>query len=1596
MNKFITKALTVLVATVLLVTQFCGIITIDVFALDQSDYGNYGGTIYYVDSVSGLDTNSGTSESAAWKSLDRVNEQMLNPGDQVLFKSGGVWNGRLLPKGSGEDGKPIVIGKYGGDARPILNGASAFYDGFFEGSTILLYNQEYYEIYDLEITNWPDVSMASCFGIWIVAKDYGVADHFVIKDCYFQKIMQNTRTNINNAVKYSSTVDNYVRTDGINGAAVKFSSLVGSEKIPTSFNDVQVLNNEIKDIELTAISLGSDWADHQVAGWIVNQEEMVYSTNIRIANNTIYGTGAAVTLFQVDGSKGNGCIVENNVCWNNDNGHSFWVMWSASTIDLIYRGNEIFGMDQNSGADDGIFDADGQSVGTVFEYNYTHHNAGPVYIPCNIEWDDEDFTQPYVRSCVWRYNISFNDNWRGLRGRGTFFNNGSDNIYFYNNLIATDSYDVKVFDIDVRDIYMYNNIFYNLETYGKGKVSAVWNASGQFDAYVNNNCFYNIDEYISLKHNGGETDVVYTEYSDFADDGIIAKDNFTTDPKINLPNTSSIETTIISQEKVPLRGDNCYKATGDAHHGIANVISSGLFTLKSDSPCIGAGKLMLDNGGLDFFGNAVSETAAPDVGPHQYTSVNKLNETNTTLTISTSNVKTHSFDLSFELSEHESSVYRYLVCLDGKPYMNIQSTQRRTEDHTLWGPVKGTRNIYNDKSLTVEDLDMSTEYNVTLRAYYGLADNEYIESAPVKVTTASLESGKNTLSATDIKVYLYSDGTKTLTLKDTFNANDVMHMEALIVDGNNNPVRGATAHILIEAVGLDNVMYDVAVSGSDGIIRFGTRSQYLPKGEFEYKITIYSIEKEGYTFKSGNNIANVTAKGYKSEYNLNLIKNSNFANLDSSNYPTDWRFIRKEAIKLIKNEGPSGSNVLDIRSSAKVSPTIRQDLSGIPNGTYTLTAWVRNNNTASILTVSRNGKTTKISLPLNEEWTQISIPEVVVNTGIVTIDISTVLTGDYSIFTQICDIEISKNMLYNTEISSIHPIKGMELPANFYYQTEKSVVNVGDVLFGDTTEQDENLKAIKLWYYTGENYKNAVYVNSAEEFEVTMGQYKKDLIPGKYTFSASTLSTGGITGIMRIRDGKTGTITQVPINSSPRYVTTKVTANITSDSAYVEFVFSGEGDISKYISILEMSFANCSDIPSDDVMTVIPGQNLMDSLNGGFEQDGKVTNDIAVGWNLNNYKGYFDAYVVNDDKHSGDFSLKCTLDEKAYHNLAGSQFTQGGVSPNMDFSNLPAGKYTFKVWVKSNVKFKIGVKTQMQTVSYIPWVESTNGRWKEVVVEDIVVTDGTLLITSWFDRGAQSEAIKLNENLVLYAYLDDISLTLNELNVIENGNAEEILNDIPQEWNITETKGFASLINTTEAYSGENAALAVLPGTDSSLTLSCTTTNAEKGEYSLTAFIRGNGVINLNVKSDKLTTPITKQLTATDDWQKVIINGIPIESAVETISLTITNKEGNTSSFVSIDDMKLATPVNSEKIAKTLPSISAIQLGENLKMPEALLDGYTISIDKVSNESVIKLDGTVNTPDANTFVTVTFKVVSDDDPSDIAYASRLVTVYGFE
>ena len=47
---------------------------------------------YYVSSLSGDDSNNGTSPATAWKTIERVNRVIpsLKPGNSVLFERGGI------------------------------------------------------------------------------------------------------------------------------------------------------------------------------------------------------------------------------------------------------------------------------------------------------------------------------------------------------------------------------------------------------------------------------------------------------------------------------------------------------------------------------------------------------------------------------------------------------------------------------------------------------------------------------------------------------------------------------------------------------------------------------------------------------------------------------------------------------------------------------------------------------------------------------------------------------------------------------------------------------------------------------------------------------------------------------------------------------------------------------------------------------------------------------------------------------------------------------------------------------------------------------------------------------------------------------------------------------------------------------------------------------------------------------------------------------------------------------------------------------------------------------------------------------------------
>ncbi|WP_223166230.1 NosD domain-containing protein [Nonomuraea sp. SYSU D8015] len=84
------------------------------------------GTTYYVDSKAGDDAAAGTSASAAWKSLDKVNAADLKPGDTIAVKRGSAFTGTLTLAAKGTAARPISVKAYGtGPLARISGGTDA-------------------------------------------------------------------------------------------------------------------------------------------------------------------------------------------------------------------------------------------------------------------------------------------------------------------------------------------------------------------------------------------------------------------------------------------------------------------------------------------------------------------------------------------------------------------------------------------------------------------------------------------------------------------------------------------------------------------------------------------------------------------------------------------------------------------------------------------------------------------------------------------------------------------------------------------------------------------------------------------------------------------------------------------------------------------------------------------------------------------------------------------------------------------------------------------------------------------------------------------------------------------------------------------------------------------------------------------------------------------------------------------------------------------------------------------------------------------------------------------------------------------------------
>ncbi len=395
------------------------------------------GTVYYVDSADGDDGNAGTSAASAWKTLNRVNATTFLPGDSILFKAGGVWQGTLYPKGSGVDGRPVRIDKYGDGPKPLIAGNGA-------DAAVYFYSQEYWEVRNLEITNYAatpgerrGVHVAGNSGGWNNPKVYR---HFVFEHLDIHH------------VKGSLAMD-YAHNGGI---------IVWDPSWNYVVTDVTIRNNKIYSLDSVGIYL--------------NGGSRPYSFNNRVADNVIYDIGGD-GAFMLNTTNG---VIERNVVYDTHKRSSSYhvPLWVFESKDSVIQYNEVF--NTYPGGDAMAYDADYKSDGTIIQYNYSHNNAGGMTLAVN----DGTNASNYNRNTIIRYNISQND-----LGAVFNFSGTPENTRIYNNTVyISPNSTTKVVDTLnwggwAKDTMYTNNLIVNLGSGGYNFGSSTGNV---FD----NNLFY--------------------------------------------------------------------------------------------------------------------------------------------------------------------------------------------------------------------------------------------------------------------------------------------------------------------------------------------------------------------------------------------------------------------------------------------------------------------------------------------------------------------------------------------------------------------------------------------------------------------------------------------------------------------------------------------------------------------------------------------------------------------------------------------------------------------------------------------------------------------------------------------------------------------------------------------------------------------------------------------------------------------------------------------------------------------------------------------------------------------------------------------------
>ena len=409
---------------------------------------------YYLSSSTGNDNNNG-SQTQPWKTLSKLSNTTLGPGDTVYFKKGDTFRGHYVVNGSGTEGNLITFTSYGSGNQPIISGSSHDDGGGDYREAILVTNHDNMVFDGLEIQNHRTISRSGVgdlvsFGIRIEVSNSNVdLNNFSFRNMTFKNVY---------ALYWVDPADQNAFND-FEVSGLTFISYWGG-----IINNVIVEDSYFTDLQRIGVHIKNT----------MGKTSTKRNTNFVFRNNEFFQIGGTCVLP----IRTENCLIENNIfnqpgAKTNDKmigrGSAVWNWYSINTIVQYNQAVNAKGILDSHG-----IHVDHSNVDTFIQYNYMQDCEGGFV---EILGGNQ--------RAVYRFNISVNDGWRvnpnWVNSDHTIWLNDkiggqsghpSYDSYIYNNTVVinksgNDAFDTAI-DINGQNTRIFNNIFYAVNGSGIG------------------------------------------------------------------------------------------------------------------------------------------------------------------------------------------------------------------------------------------------------------------------------------------------------------------------------------------------------------------------------------------------------------------------------------------------------------------------------------------------------------------------------------------------------------------------------------------------------------------------------------------------------------------------------------------------------------------------------------------------------------------------------------------------------------------------------------------------------------------------------------------------------------------------------------------------------------------------------------------------------------------------------------------------------------------------------------------------------------------------------------------------------------------------